>query len=136
LFAILIIFLAPQLSFPQSDKQGLIAMFKNADTILLVSHKANAGITVVDDKTYKEISLPRLLVDGRPNKAVIIEEQVVKGKDIDALLQILTKPGTGASNASNSTCFIPRQSIFLFKDGQVSFIDISFRCRTYNTSAD
>jgi hypothetical protein len=132
-FAIFIILLAPLLSFSQSNKQWLIEKFKNADTILLVSHQVNAGITVVNDKTGKDIPLPTLLVNRRPNEGIIMEEQIVKGKDIDALLQILTQSGTATSKG---TCFIPRQSIFLLKNGQVSFIDISFSCRAYNTSAD
>src|SRR3954469_11008136 len=110
LLAILVIFLIPLLSFSQSDKQGLIDKFKNADTILLVSHKVNAGITIVDDKTYKEVPLPTLVVNGRPNGNIILEEQVVKGKSIDSLLQILTQAGPVVSNG---TCFMPRQSIFL-----------------------
>jgi hypothetical protein len=134
LLAIFVMLLAPLLSFSQSNKEWLIDKFKNADTILLVSHKVNAGITITDDKTYKEIPLPELIVNGRPNGSIIIEEQVVKGKDIDALLQILTQPG--AADASKGTCFIPRQSIFLLKNGQVSFIDISFSCHSYKTSTD
>ena len=133
LLAIFVILLAPLLVFSQSNKQWLVEKFKNADTILLVSHKVNAGITVTDEKTYKEIPLPELLVNGRPNKEIILEEQVIKGKDIEALLQILTPAGVVTSKG---TCFLPRQSIFLFKNGQVSFIDISFSCHTYNTSTD
>src|SRR3954468_22674564 len=133
LLAIFAVLLAPLLSFSQSDKQGLIEKFKNADTILLVSHKVNAGITITDDKTYKEIPLPELIVNGRPNGNIIIEEQVVKGKDVNALLQIFTQAGTVASNG---TCFMPRQTIFLLKNGQVSFIDISFSCHTYKMSTD
>jgi len=133
LLAIFVILLAPLLVFSQSNKQWLVEKFKNADTILLVSHKVNAGITVTDEKTYKEIPLPALMVNGRPNKEIILEEQVIKDQDIDALLQILTQAGIATSKG---TCFIPRQSIFLFKNGQISFIDISFSCHAYNTSTD
>jgi hypothetical protein len=133
LLAIFVIILAPLPGFSQSNRQWLIEKFKNADTILLVSHKVNAGITVTDNKTYKETPLPELLVNGRPNESIIIEKQVVKGKDINGLLQILTQAGI---TTSKGTCFIPRQSIFLLKNGQVSFIDISFSCHAYNTSTD
>ena len=100
---------------------------------MLVSHKVTAGVTIVSDRTGKKIPLPKLLLNGRPNRKIITEAKVIRNSSIDTLLQILARPD---SVVATRMCFIPRQAILLISKGKTSYIDICFHCHSYDTSKD
>ncbi len=125
------------LTFGQSIKeQWLINKFRDADSIVLVSHDLVFGSTdVAFDNGGKIIPFPNLLNSGRPNESIIKEQQLIKGKQVDLLIRIMSRTFKGSA-ISQGGCFVPRQAIFLFKDGRTSFVDICFHCNSYKTSDD
>jgi hypothetical protein len=132
LFSILFL-LAPFFCISQNNESWLSLKFKNADSVLLVSHEDTEGITIVDDAGNR-IPLPKLIIKGRPNYKIIKERQIVSGKQLDELIQILDRPIK--SGFDGGKCFIPHQSIFLFKNGRLSYIEVCFLCGRLETSDD
>jgi len=134
---IFIALITPLITFSQNEKGiWLTNKFKSADTILLVSHKPNAGFTdQFSDKNGKQIMLPKLIIAGKPNRKIITEQKVISGKEIDELIGILARPFKD-SISSQGGCFTPHQAIFIIKNGKTSYIDICFHCGSYETSKD
>ncbi len=125
-------FLIAQTGKSRSFKKQL----KNADTILLISHKMIEGSTdQVFDRTGNIVILPKLVVNEHLNTAVIIEQKVISDKAVDSLLDILTLHFPDGPNQQGG-CFVSRQSIIIIKNSKVSYIDICFHCHSYETSED
>lgn len=122
------------IAFPQGKENWLIQKFKKADTILLVSHEATAGVGIIDS-SGKRLPLPGLIVQGKPNYNIIKEQKIIKDAELDTLIQILSRPFED-SIIHISKCFIPHHAIFIIKNGRVSYVDICFGCRGFVTSKD
>jgi hypothetical protein len=71
--------LAPFFCISQKNESWLSLKFKNADSVLLVSHDYTEGIAIVDDAGNR-IPLPKLIIKGKPNYKIIKERQIVGGK--------------------------------------------------------
>ncbi len=54
---------------------------------------------------------------------------------VDSLINILDRPFKD-SIISLKGCYIPRQTVFIFKGNKLSYIDICFHCRNFETSKD
>jgi len=132
LFLILFL-LAPFFCISQKNESWLRLKFKNADSVLLVSHDYTEGIAIVDDAGNR-IPLPKLIINGKPNYKIIKERQIVSGKQLDELIQIINRPIKNGSWVAK--CYMPHHSIFLFKNGKLSYIDVCFSCRKFETSRD
>src|SRR5579863_5814126 len=133
LFPILFL-LTPLFYISQKNESWLSLKFKNADSVLLVSHEDTKGVTIVDDAGNR-IPLPELMIKGKPNYKIITERQIISGKQLDRLIQILNSPDTSRV-IEESKCYMPHHTIFLFKNGKLSYIDICFSCRRFETSDD
>jgi hypothetical protein len=125
--------LAPFFCISQSNEGWLGLKFKNADSVLLASHEDTEGIVIVD-YAGNRIPLPKLIIKGKPNYKIIKERQIVSGKKLDELIQILNRPIKSGFDVGK--CYMPHHSIFLFKNGRLSYIDVCFLCRRFETSDD
>lgn len=113
----------------------LKAQLLQADTVLIVSHKQTAGISLIDETTGKELPLPKLVVNGRPNRSIFLEERVIRDTGLQALAQILSRPFEDKT-VERAMCFMPHHAVLILKKGKTSFIDICFTCSRLETSRD
>lgn len=120
--------------FSQNAESWLFNKINSADTILLVSHEETAGIATID-KTGKYIPLPKLVIKGNPNYNIIKEKLILNNTQIKNLSKILIRPFKD-SVVEAGRCFIPHHAIFLIKNKKLSYIDICFGCRVFETSRD
>lgn len=128
-----LILLQPLTVFSQVD--NIRAKFLQADSVLLISHVLTSGSTdLVTDKSGKDIS-PNLFIAGTLNRKIIKERKLIKGTELEKLIQILTRPFHDTVS-SQGGCFIPHHSIFIFKNETVSYIDICFHCSSIKKSED
>jgi hypothetical protein len=132
LFPILFL-LAPFVCISQNNESWLSLKFKKADSVLLVSHEDTEGVVIVDDAGNRSPP-PGLIIKGKPNYKIIRERQIIGGKQLDQLIQILSRPIK--SGIDEAKCYMPHHSIFLFKNGKLSYIDVCFSCRKFETSGD
>lgn len=123
----------PLTAFAQKDT-WLRTKLKNADSVLLVSHEATAGIAIVDS-TGKHIPLPKLLVGGKPNYSIIKEQRVLSAAKLDTFIKIFARPFQSRT-IEMAKCFIPHHAIFIIKNGRTSYVDICFGCQRFETSKD
>ena len=128
---VIILFFNNACSYSQIIRTKLI----QADTVIIVSHKITQGVKLVDDSTGKNIPLPKLLIKGKRNKSIIVEQKIITGKDLDTLMQILARPFADKF-ISIGKCFMPHHSIFIIKNGKTSFIELCFGCHRFETSKD
>ena len=104
-----------------------------ADTVLIVSHQQTHGIVIRDEKTGKDIPLPKLVTNNRPNREIIYEERVITDTALHRLTQILTRPFED-TEIEKMMCFMPHHAILIIKNNKTSFIDICFGCLGIETS--
>lgn len=122
-------------SISQDINNWLVKKIKSADSVLLVSHKVTAGVSIVDDITGKQLTLPKLTISNKPNYGIIQERQLILESQLDTLIKILVRPFND-DRIEIGNCFIPHHAIFLIKKGKTSYIDICFGCRRFDTSKD
>jgi hypothetical protein len=122
-------------SLSQDNNNWLVRKIKSADTVLLVSHKVTAGVSIVDDITGKQLPLPKLTIANKPNYNIIKERQIIFESQLDTLIKILGR-SFNDDRIEVVKCFMPHHAIFLIKNGKASYIDICFGCRRFDTSKD
>ena len=74
-------------------------------------------------------------MNSKLNREIVKEERIIAKAAIDSLIKILV-PQTKSLTPLQGGCFVSRQSIILIKGSQTSYIDICFRCCSYETSKD
>jgi hypothetical protein len=126
--------LSPSLCISQNTESWLSIKFKNADSVLLVSHDDTQGVAIIDSVGNK-ISLPELIINKKPNYKIIKERQIISGKQLDTLIHILDRPFKSKTVVA-SKCYMPHHTIFIFKNGELSHIDLCFWCKGFETSDD
>jgi hypothetical protein len=122
------------LGFSQNMHGWISQKFKNADTILLVSHDDTQGYAFVDSAGNR-LPNPKLFLGNKPNYTIIKERRIISGRDLDSLIQILAGHFID-SIVTGSGCYMPHHTIFIFRDGELSYIDLCFWCRSFTTSKD
>ncbi len=135
-FAIITIFILfnSLVTSAQTGEELVKNKIQQADSILLVSHEDTQGITLVDD-SGKEISLPNLIIGHKPNYKIFKERLLINNQEKDTLIKILQRPFND-SEVEVGKCFMPHHTIFIFKNGKTSYIDICFTCLGFETSDD
>jgi hypothetical protein len=113
----------------------LAAKFKSADSVLLISHSDTEGFTIVDERTSKVKHTPRLFISGKLNDTLIEERKIIKEKNLDSLIHILTRRPQD-SKITRYECFMPHHTVLFFKGGKISYIDICIWCRNFTASDD
>jgi hypothetical protein len=131
------IFLAfcPLYAISQGYNHFIKSKLLQADSVIIVSHQITAGVKIINDSTAEEIPLPELIIHGKPNETIIKERQVINGKYLDTLINILDRPFLDKT-ITTSKCFMPHHAIFIHKNGKTSFFEICFSCNGFETSTD
>lgn len=132
-----LVLLSSQALFSQSNSRVDVAKkLKEADTVLLISHKAVAGSTdMFVDSTGKMISLQPLVIGSKVNEAVILKRVALPKNSLFVLSNILSRRYIPRSTCQ-AGCFTSHHAIILIKNRRASFIDLCFRCSHYETSED
>ncbi len=126
--------IVPLFGFSQIKEIKLRSKFMGADSVVLVSHDDTQGVAIVDS-LGNNIPLPKLIIGAKPNYAIIKERKVLNSKQIDTLIRILARPFSD-KRIETYKCYMPHHSIFIFKNGKISFIDLCFWCHGFETSSD
>ena len=134
---IFIILFTPIITIAQkSQQQWLVNKFKNADSVILISHELVQGSTDVEgDSNGKIIPFPKLIIRHRLNPNILTEYRPINSQEVDSLLAILMRPDLDLTKIQGG-CFVSRQAIILIKNNRTSYIDICFHCSSYETSKD
>ncbi len=114
-----------------SSPNFLESRLYKADSIILVSH----------DDSYRNIgegiSAPNdsfsLIFQDKLNLPIIHE--YVKISVDDELINLLTQKSAD-SLIYNYTCFLPHHAILVYKENKISYLDVSFECKGWETSND
>ncbi|MEO6233326.1 MAG: hypothetical protein ABJB11_18625 [Ferruginibacter sp.] len=122
------------LTSAQRGEELIKNKIEQADSILLVSHEDTQGISLVND-LGKSIPLPKLIVSNKPNYKIFKESHLLSNQEKDTLIRILQRPFKDREIVIGK-CFVPHHTIFIFKNGKTSYIDICFECLGFETSAD
>lgn len=136
LLMITLSFLTVSLSALSQNKGNWLSQkIHKADTVLLVSHEATAGVEIVDKDTGESFPPPKLIIAGKPNYSIIKEQRIVTGLQLDRLIKILNRPFRDKVLVQGK-CFMPHHALFLIKNREISYIDVCFDCGNFETSAD
>jgi hypothetical protein len=102
-----------------------------ADSVLLISH-ASTSLKPRSEMSPNEY---RLILNGKTNQDIIIERKIIKGKPLQYLSKLISSPFTDRT-IEKGACFNPRNTIFIYKGKKISFIDICFECKEFESSKD
>jgi hypothetical protein len=119
----------------QSRFVSLAQKLKSADSVLIVSHEATAGIVIVDEETGIKHEPPELVKNGQANRSIIRESRVLSDTALQQLSRILLRPFDD-TEIEIGKCFIPHHGILIYNNRAISFIDMCFPCKGISTSKD
>jgi hypothetical protein len=105
----------------------------DADSVIIVSHEST-NYPGEDKKTGKTLPAPKLIMNGMPNDSIIHERKRLDKKHISTLDRILTAPAVKPEIVTS--CFQPRHAVFIYKKGNLSYMDFCFECHDYSISSD
>ena len=105
---------------------------QSADSVILVSHEATAGISIVDTVTNSRLPLPQLLLNGKLNHKIVREKRALNSPSVEQLSNIVTRPFEDTL-VSSANCFVPQHAILIYKKGKASYIDLCFSCQRFVT---
>ncbi len=132
----------PFLAFGQTNYLSpLISKIKNADSIKVISHKITEEYSTIEDtligkpnsNSQVDVAYP-LLVNNKLNPKVVIESHTLSKVEKERLVEIFDRIVILTKVMAN--CDQPQHSIFIYKKGVESYIDICFGCRRIHTSKD
>ena len=130
---ILLVQLISSTTFAQDGESIVKKKLESADSILLVSHQDTEGVKVVDS-LGRNVALPALIIRNTPNYKIFTERKIIDSAERNTLVKILEHPS--GKKIEIGMCFMPHHAILIFKSGNVSYIEICFGCRRFETSKD
>ncbi len=114
-----------------AQHENIDRKIKNADSIILISHKISWEYEAVEEGKSK--NAPLFLSKGDVNPQIILSRRILL--DRTQIIDILhVENGTYKHVAR--TCDQPRNSILIYKKAKLSYIDICFHCERIHTSDD
>jgi hypothetical protein len=138
---ILSCFLLTQIIFNVSKGQTteninrLKQIIKSADSVVLISHQSEfVNPDEIADKT-DTVKDYKIWDNGKINRQVIIESQLLLDSDKINLSKILLRQVL-KKRLQFAECDDPQHSIIIYKKNKQSYIDICFGCRRIHTSTD
>lgn len=125
----------------------LYYILDKADSVILISHvSALPGKVEYFDSIYKKRLDSAMYSDwkkeaisffnGQDINPKIIEESVILNHEGLQSLRKILKRKSQNENACLPQCHFAHHSILIYKGGVMSFLDISFRCKTVDSSTD
>ncbi len=107
-------------SFAQDSVSNVRAILTEADSVIIVRHET----LLVPGKPGRASTKKEIIIDGKPNYAIILELHKLDHKSIDSLAFILTKESNDDITIMN--CFVPHHTIYIFKNETLSYFDLCF----------
>lgn len=109
----------------------IISAIKNADSVILISHKTTNGYMVgkPDEVT---IDLP-LILNHNINPAIVIKEIKLNNTQKIKLINIINIPDN-TTQWTPSKCDEPHNSVLIYKKGKLFYLDICFGCEHLHLS--
>ncbi len=117
-----------------TTKNWLAKKLKSADSILIISHHRTKGHHEIDS-AGNEAPIQELVLNNKPNYAIVKERKLIKGKAIDSLIKILGRPSI-KGNFALTGCFSPHHALFIFSGTNTSYLNICFDCHREESSED
>lgn len=102
-----------------------------ADSVILASHYP-PDEPILDERTDKLKPALELVNDGKLNPAIVKERKKLRAEEAEELGDILFSHA-GQSN-SMADCFVPRNGIFVYHSGKLTYIDVCFECHRFSVS--
>lgn len=118
---------------PLNKPKSLQEILNGADSVVIASHYS-PNEPIEDKRTGKLLPRFEVVADGKLNEAIIQERKKLNRKDIEELGSILAAPAIEDSIAA--LCFQPRNGIFAYKTGKLSYLDVCFDCHGFAASED
>ena len=114
-----------------AQNENIDSVIIKADSIFLISHKVSKEYQgVSDDKSEKA---PTLLLYDDINPNILISKILFTDKKY---LSDLLHVKDGIYKHVSATCDYPQNSILIYTNGKLSYIDICFQCQRIHTSED
>ncbi len=108
-----------------ADSIAVRKILNAADSVILASHHS-PNQPIKDEKTGKYLPHFKLIENGSLNESIVQERKKLNKKEIQELGGILFSPAVADSIAL--PCFQPRNGVFAYYSGKLSYIDICFDC--------
>jgi hypothetical protein len=112
---------------------ALRSALNTADSIILAGHYS-PNEPIKDERTGKYLPSFEVIVNGKLNESIVQERKKLDRKEIKELGDILFSPTVADSIAA--ICFQPRNGIFIYNSGKLSYIDVCFDCHGFAISRD
>jgi hypothetical protein len=116
--------------FAQDSLSNVRSILIEADSVIITKHET----LVVPGKPGRASTTKEIIINGKPNYAIILQSHKLDDKSIDSLAFILTKNPDG--DAVTMNCFYPHHTVYIFKKGILSYLDICFGCHRFSRSND
>ena len=130
---LLAVFLLISLSaVAQNNLSNIRTILTEADSVIIVSHES----LIVPEKPIGSPAekAKEIIINGNPNYSIILNSYKLDHRSVDSLVLILTKKIDG--DFVKMACFDPHNTIYSFKKGVVSYLDICFGCHQISGSKD
>lgn len=101
-----------------------------ADSVIIVRHET----LLVPGKPGRVSTTKEIIINGKPNYAIILESHRLDHKSIDSLAFILTRDSN--DDITKMNCFVPHHTIYIFKKETLSYFDLCFGCHRFSKSKD
>jgi len=118
----------------QIKKDSLNYKIINADSIEITSHEDLYASILKDNKPYDYYR--EILINGKPNREIIKESKILNELSKQKLLSLINTKTPKESVFHRPSCFNPHHSIFIYKNGKCSFLDICFGCMGFSSSGE
>jgi hypothetical protein len=115
----------------QSSIDSLVYKMSNSDSIVVVSHE---DLRVYGKPGESDI-IRKIIEDGKPNQAIIREKLNLDKATRDSLI-FLVKSQKYDPIFGPAFCFDPHHTIYIYRNGSFSYLDVCFGCNTFATSDD
>lgn len=131
ILTLLFCLIATSFCYAQSTLREVLS---TADSVVIISHKdLYRKRTLRDIKNGTTTRMIQLLDStNRLLDSLVLERLTIKKNEIDSLCEILLLKKTDEPPFSGAVCFIPHHAILVYKNSEVSAIDICFKCGTFS----
>ena len=123
----------------QDVNKAIAQQITTADSVLIISHLITKEYAVrVEDlpgEGQKYIEPPAFLNGRVVNDSIVKQKRLLSNTERQELSAILGL-SINKTRFSATTCFYPRHSILIYRQGDMSYIDICFSCRAVVSSVD
>jgi len=127
-------------SYGQDADKATSQLMQTADSVVLISHIVTKEHALKDEGLANGQNVPKehppFLINNQINPFIIKERAKLAKAEVHELGRLFRLPVKKSNIGYLSLCFAPRNSILIYKEGRLSYIDLCFTCRGIATSED